>query len=317
MNYDKCYMAEDVEAVITSFNQGRMIREAVDSLCGQTMPPARIIIVDDGSTDEESIGILKDIEADEKISVPVTVLRQQNGGVSSARNTGIRSAKTTMVLVLDGDDRLTPTYIEQVSTLLRKDASMVAASSWLHTFGALDRVVRPDGGSIDSFLVRNCCPATHILRRKIWERCGGYDESMRSGFEDWDFFLSMLETVPGAQIGIAKEPLIDYRTTPDSANMKSMGRRLELMGYLLEKHKESYCEHMKETILGLESISMERLYGWEGQICRALDGMEGLSQASEEFMRKPSYGDGGMAAAVRIAPHADEATFVQEDKKMQ
>ena len=169
MNYDKCYMAEDVEAVITSFNQGRMIREAVDSLCGQTMPPARIIIVDDGSTDEESIGILKDIEADEKISVPVTVLRQQNGGVSSARNTGIRSAKTTMVLVLDGDDRLTPTYIEQVSTLLRKDASMVAASSWLHTFGALDRVVRPDGGSIDSFLVRNCCPATHILRRKIWE----------------------------------------------------------------------------------------------------------------------------------------------------
>lgn len=222
MNYDKCYMAEDVEAVITSFNQGRMIREAVDSLCGQTMPPARIIIVDDGSTDEESIGILKDIEADEKISVPVTVLRQQNGGVSSARNTGIRSAKTTMVLVLDGDDRLTPTYIEQVSTLLRKDASMVAASSWLHTFGALDRVVRPDGGSIDSFLVRNCCPATHILRRKIWERCGGYDESMRSGFEDWDFFLSMLETVPGAQIGIAKEPLIDYRTTPDSANMHAL-----------------------------------------------------------------------------------------------
>ena len=317
MNYDKCYMAEDVEAVITSFNQGRMIREAVDSLCGQTMPPARIIIVDDGSTDEESIGILKDIEADEKISVPVTVLRQQNGGVSSARNTGIRSAKTTMVLVLDGDDRLTPTYIEQVSTLLRKDASMVAASSWLHTFGALDRVVRPDGGSIDSFLVRNCCPATHILRRKIWERCGGYDESMRSGFEDWDFFLSMLETVPGAQIGIAKEPLIDYRTTPDSANMKSMGRRLELMGYLLEKHKESYCEHMKETILALESISMERLYGWESQICRALDGKEGLSQASEEFMRKPSYGDGGMAAAVRIASHADEATFVQEDKKIQ
>ena len=182
---------------------------------------------------------------------------------------------------------------------------------------ALDRVVRPDGGSIDSFLVRNCCPATHILRRKIWERCGGYDESMRSGFEDWDFFLSMLETVPGAQIGIAKEPLIDYRTTPDSTNMKSMGKRLELMGYLLEKHKESYCEHMKETILGLESISMERLYGWEGQICRALDGMEGLSQASEEFMRKPSYGDGGMAAAVRIASHADEATFVQEDKKIQ
>ena len=74
---------------------------------------------------------------------------------------------------------------------------------------------------------------------------------------------------------------------------------------------------MKETILGLESISMERLYGWEGQICRALDGKEGLSQASEEFRRKPSYGDGGMAAAIRIASHSGEAAFVQEDKKIQ
>ena len=44
------------------------------------MQPARIIIVDDGSTDEESIGILKDIEMDGGISVPVTVLRQPNGG---------------------------------------------------------------------------------------------------------------------------------------------------------------------------------------------------------------------------------------------
>lgn len=272
MNYDKCYMAEDVEAVITSYNQGRMIREAVDSLCGQTMPPARIIIVDDGSTDEESIGILKDIEADAKISVPVTVLRQPKGGVSAARNTGIRSAKTTMVLVLDGDDRLKPTYIEQVSTLLRKDASLVAASSWMHAFGVLDGEVRPDGGTIDAFLVRNCCPATHILRRKIWERCGGYDESMRTGFEDWDFFLSMLETVPGARIGIAEEPLIDYRTTSDSVNVKSMQKWQELRGYMIEKHKDSYIEHIKETILGLESVSMERLFGWEGQICRAMDG---------------------------------------------
>ncbi len=301
MNYDECYIAEDVEAVVTSYNQGVMIREAVDSLCGQTMQPARIIIVDDGSTDEESIGILKDIEMDGGISVPVTVLRQSNGGVASARNAGIGQARTPMVLVLDGDDRLNPSYIEQVSMLLRQNASMVAASSWLHTFGVLDVEVRPGGGTIDAFLVRNCCPATHILRRKIWERCGGYDESMRSGFEDWEFFLSMLETVPGAQIGIAEEALIGYRTAPASMNVKSMDKRLELMGYIIEKHKDSYQSHLKEAILGMESIAMERLYGWEGQICHAMDGKEGLSQASGNFMEHPSYGDGGMAAAVRIA----------------
>ena len=46
----------DIEAVITSFNQGSMILEAVESLCAQTLLPQKIIIIDDGSTDEWSIG---------------------------------------------------------------------------------------------------------------------------------------------------------------------------------------------------------------------------------------------------------------------
>ena len=51
--------AGDVEAVITSYNQGEMLREAVRSVYDQTLRPAGIIIVDDGSADEESIRILK------------------------------------------------------------------------------------------------------------------------------------------------------------------------------------------------------------------------------------------------------------------
>ena len=90
-----------------------MILEAVHSLCRQTMPPARIIIVDDGSTDENSVNILSEIESDSDISVPVSVIRQTNSGVSAARNTGIRKVQASMVLVLDGDDTLEPAYIEQ------------------------------------------------------------------------------------------------------------------------------------------------------------------------------------------------------------
>ena len=111
---------------------------------------------------------------------------------------------------------------------------MVAASSWMRTFGVLDSVVRPAGGGIGAFLSRNCCPATHILRRRAWELCGGYDESMRSGFEDWEFFLSMLETDPEAHIGIVEMPLIDYRTAPASSNVRSMSKRLDLMRFIIE-----------------------------------------------------------------------------------
>ena len=196
-----CFGA-DIEAVITSFNQGTMILEAVESLCAQTLLPKKIIIVDDGSKEENSIRILKDMEKKADLQVPVMIHYQENRGVSSARNTGIKKTLAPMVLVLDGDDKLEPEFTEYVSQLLRDNPSMVAASSRMHTFGILDSIVCPAGGNISSFLSRNCCPATHILRREIFEQCGGYDESMRSGFEDWDFFLSMIETSPEAWIGL-------------------------------------------------------------------------------------------------------------------
>lgn len=299
-NKETC-IASDVEAVVTSYNQGTMILEAIRSVCDQTILPARIIIVDDGSTDEASVELLENINTCFESSVPIIVMRQSNGGVSAARNSGIRETQTPMVLVLDGDDKIESDYIERVRQLLYEDPLMVAASSWMHTFGVLDSIVCPSGGGIVEFLARNCCPATHILRREIWETCGGYDETMRSGFEDWDFFLSMLETTPDSRIGIVTEPLIDYRTAPASSNIKSMSKRLELIRFLMEKHMRSYQAHLADAILGVEAISMSRLYGWESEMCHTMSDNQNLSRTSKEFMKSPSYGDGGMAAAVRIA----------------
>lgn len=302
---NKDLIANDIEAVVTSFNQGSMILEAVHSICCQTTPPAKIIIVDDGSTDPDSIHILNHMKSNPGLSVPVTILQQPNGGVSAARNAGIRRTQAPMVLILDGDDKLEPSYIEQVSPLLRNHASMVAASSWMHTFGVLDATVCPCGGNITAFLARNCCPATHILRRKAWEESSGYDESMRSGFEDWDFFLSMLETVPDASIGIIEKPLINYRTAPASSNVRSMAKRLELMRFIINKHTKSYQEYMVDALLGIEATSMSRLYGWENEILHAINTKQHLSQTADEFIKCPSYGDGGMAAAVRILSSLD------------
>ena len=290
----------DIEAVITSYNQGPMILEAVQSLCNQTLIPEKIIIVDDGSTDEYSLNILNEIEKNTDLLIPVVIHYQENGGVSSARNAGIKKSQASILLILDGDDKLEPTYIEYVSNLLCDNPSMVAASSWMHTFGVLDAVVRPTGGNIVPFLSHNCCPATHILRREVYEQCGGYDESMRSGFEDWDFFLSMLETAPEANIGMVEKPLINYRTAPASANVKSMNKRLELMRYITKKHINSYYSHISDVLLDIEAISNSRLYGWENEIIHSITRYQDLSESSKDFIKNPSYGDGGMASTVRI-----------------
>ncbi len=290
-----------IEAVITSYNQGDMILEAVQSVCAQTRLPQKIIIVDDGSTDANSLRVLKDIEHASDLPVPVSVYYQENKGVSSARNAGIQKSAAPMILVLDGDDRLEPDYIECVGQLLWEHPFMVAASSWMHTFGALDAVICPDGGDISSFLSHNCCPATHIMRREAFLKCGGYDETMRSGFEDWDFFLNMLETHPQACIGIVDKPLIQYRTAPASSNIKSMEKRLALMRGIIEKHMGSYQSHIADAILGIEAIADARLYGWENEMAFAKADHRELSPLSKKFLENPSYGDGGMASAVRIA----------------
>lgn len=234
----------------------------------------------------------------------MTIYFQDNRGVSAARNAGINKTQSSMVLVLDGDDKLEAEYIENVSKLLCDNPTMVIASSWMRTFGVLDAIVCPTGGNIVSFLSHNCCPATHIFRKKFYEQCHGYDESMRSGFEDWDFFLSMLETTPNAHIGIIEKPLISYRTASASANIKSMSKRLELMRYIIEKHKGSYLKHITNVLLDIEAISNSRLFGWENEIIHSVKNGQKLSESADSFIKNPSYGDGRMASAVRIVSTA-------------
>lgn len=288
-----------VAAVITSYNQGSMICEAVESVCAQTKLPQSIIIVDDGSKDAASLEILKSLEI-EKLPIPLKVIYQENAGVSAARNTGIRMAAPPFVMVLDGDDKIEPQYIEKVSYILENDPAMVAASSWMRTFGVMDSVVCPTGGKIGAFLSHNCCPATHIMRKAAFDKSVGYDEAMRSGFEDWDFFLGLLETDKDAKIGIVESPLINYRTAPESSNVRSMDKRLELMRVIMDKHSESYHTNMAEALLGIEAISNERLYAWENEMLNTLENGRTLSKKSAAFIQSPTYGDGGMASAVRI-----------------
>ncbi len=295
----------NVSVVITSYNQNEMIREAVDSVRRQTLRPNAIIVVDDGSTDPVSVRILDELERADDI----TVIRQGNAGPSAARNAGIRAARTEYVTVLDGDDRLMPTFLETTVGLLNGDDAVIAASGWLRTFGVLDSVVKPTGGTIVDFLPRNACPATFTFRRSLWESCGGYDESMRSGFEDWDFCLSLLETVATAadaiatrqepHIAIAPEPLIEYRTAPASPNITSMTKRLETMRHLIDRHHAAYAAHLADALLGIEAMSIARLNLWERTV-REHPALLESQPDSRAFMASPTYGDGGMAAAVRL-----------------
>lgn len=288
--------ASDVTVVITSFDQGDMPIAAVRSALRQTARPAHVIVVDDGSTDPASVAALDGLAALDG----VTLIRQANAGVSAARNAGIAAARTPYICVLDGDDLLLPGFLAAAVSLLESDSRMAAASSWLKCYGVLDCVVRPGGGRIEDFLPRNACPADCVFRRELWERAGGYDETMREGFEDWEFMLRMLEASgEDAFVGIAQEPLINYRTMPGSSNVASMRRRTALLGYIVERHRASYAAHVQSAVLALDALASERLGMWEDAV-QVHPELRQHSMRTRGFLEHPSYGDGGMASAVRI-----------------
>jgi len=270
--------------VITSYDQGDLVLDAVGSVQDQTCQAEEIVVVDDGSTDPDSLSVLALIEQS-----GVRVLRQANRGVSAARNAGIVALSTPYVAVLDGDDRYARAFLGRTVALLDADDDVVAASSWLATTGVGDWVVRPAGGRLADFLHRNACPAEAVMRRQAWAQVGGYSEDLRQGFEDWDFFLKLLEL--GGSIEIVPEPLVVYRTAPASANVRSMTRRLELYGQIIDRHAPAFTDHARAALLALEATAIRRLDSWERLVTadRSLE------------VGEVTYGDGGMAAAVRIA----------------
>lgn len=272
-----------IGVVVTSYQQGEQVAEAVQSVYAQTRVPVEVIVVDDGSTDEATHLVLKQLQP------RATVLKQPNAGVAAARNNGIRSLGTNYVAVLDGDDQWEPTFLERTTALLESDGHCIAASSWLQMFGVATHLVEPAGGTLVDFLHRNACPASAVFRRSAWELAGGYRETMRAGFEDWDFFLSLLEQ--GGRIEIVPAPLLRYRTHPSSLNVTSMADRLNRFREIISGHRAAYQDHLLEALLALEATSIERLTRWEHL----------LEQVPDAPEPTPRFGDGGMAASVRIA----------------
>lgn len=109
-----------VTVIITTYNYGRFVQEAIESVLSQTVANLQILVVDDGSTDDTP-----DVLA--RIRDPrLEIVRTQNQGVSAARNEGLSRAKGDFIAFLDADDRWMPTILERQLQVMSTEADMVA-----------------------------------------------------------------------------------------------------------------------------------------------------------------------------------------------
>lgn len=177
-----------VSIVIPCYNQGQFLSESIGSVLDSDFNDYEIIVVDDGSTDPETTSLLAQLD------YPHTrLIRQENRGLAGARNRGIAEAKGTFILPLDADDRIGPQYISRAVNALKADPGLGIVYCQAEKFGAESGPWRLPRFSRLRMALGNVIFCSALFRRQDWHIVGGYDERLRRGWEDWDFWLSLLD----------------------------------------------------------------------------------------------------------------------------
>ena len=180
----------NISVIIPTYNRASLIKRAVESVLDQTVKPNEVIVVDDGSSDNTR-------EVVESIQSPIVkYVYRENGGAGAARNTGVKEAAGDWIAFHDSDDMWRRDKLEKQAEYLKEhpDTGLVYSSYEMHLEDGTSILMpgNKDGLSLEGnifvpLLVRNTVGApTVVVRKDLFEKAGGFDESLRS-LEDWDF----------------------------------------------------------------------------------------------------------------------------------
>jgi hypothetical protein len=250
-------MNELVSVVIPCYRQAKYLPEALQSIRNQTYQNWECIIVNDGSPDDTDT-VAKDwCTKDPRFKY----LYQENGGLSNARNSGIKNSKGKYLLTLDSDDKFEARFIEKALAVLISDTSIGLVCSWGFRFmGDKKReLYKPGGGAIKEFLFCNAANMGSLLfRKECWEQTGGYDEKMKWGYEDWEFYLRVCQV--GWKMHVIPEPLFWYRQHAISMRTDAVNNHdVEIKKYIFHKHEVLYKAHYEDFIdYFLRAVALEK-----------------------------------------------------------
>jgi len=216
--------------------------ETIESVVKQTWCSWEWIIVDDGSTDDQSKCLLADLE---RTDSRVRVLRfSENRGISAARNEGIRSANGVYICFLDSDDLLAPTFIEKCVWRMLSFPRLSFTKGFTTGFGAKSYLWRNGFHSRERFLIENQVTPTSLVRREAAVSVGGFDEQIRGGLEDWDFWLKLANA--GYWGDTISEKLDSYRIRDNHVgrwdNLRSDSRRESYAGLFRQRYGRLWTE---------------------------------------------------------------------------
>jgi glycosyltransferase involved in cell wall biosynthesis len=250
-----------VSVVVPCYNQGQFLQETLASVEAQSFRDFEIIVVDDGSTFPETIRTIDDLD-----SRRVLIVRTKNQGLAEARNAGIRQAKGKYILPLDADDKIAPTYLEKAVRILDENPQIGIVYCEAEFFGARRGPWQLPPYKFPDILIANNIFASSFFRRSDWESTGGYSSEMMFGWEDFDFWLGLIEK--GAGIHRIPEVLFYYRQHEVSmAREFDHEKRLKSYKTLFRRHKDLYVNNIE--VLLAQIVQKDPLTGVASRLYRS------------------------------------------------
>ncbi len=207
-----------VSVIIPAYQAAQWIAEALDSVFAQTFPDFEVIVVNDGSPDTPQLEVVL-----QPYRGRIVYIRQENQGVSGARNTAIRAASARYVAFLDADDIWEPDFLAVQTAKLEADPSIDVLYADARIFGNVPEAGKtvmqlcPSLGKVtfESLVTRQC--TVHICvcvaRRESLLRAGLFDARLRR-IEDFELWLRLLHQ--GGKIAYHRQVLGRYRRQPAS-----------------------------------------------------------------------------------------------------
>jgi glycosyltransferase involved in cell wall biosynthesis len=234
-----------VSIIIPCYNQGNYLLDAVNSVKKQAYTNWEIIIVDDGSTDKNTIKLLDKIN-DQKIKV----LHTKNQGLAMARNNGIEGSKGGFLLPLDADDMIDEEYLKKALRIFTTHKEIDILYPKVKIFGDYSSEISFSAKiSIPEELISNNLSYCSIFRRRVYQKIKdkrgfGYNPKMEFGYEDWEFWICALEQ--DFTFSLLDYFLFYYRKHGVSMLEKAHTKHLELYSRIIDEHKEIYRKYVKE-----------------------------------------------------------------------
>lgn len=210
--------AERVTICVPHFNHGAGLKELLKSLEDQTVEGFGVVVVDDGSTDEDSV------EAFESLAKVYEgrgwrFLRKKNEGIGKTRNLAAQQASTEFLMFMDADNVARPCMVEGFARAMERSGCDGLASYYLafegECFPGEDKLsvkygYMPVGPCLEAGFLDNVFgDANFILRRKVFEEVGGFGEERGTSCEDWELLARL--ALKGYRLDVVPEVLFFYR----------------------------------------------------------------------------------------------------------